>query len=269
MRRSGKNLIRKVGTSKKGIKKAPSLASNLVNALHEKFKEASKPDKAAYMKKYMRNIAEYHGLQTPERTQIEKVIFEQFEDELKAIDRQNFGELMDLCFENSYREMHYSAIVILNQYYLPKLTEHDLPKLEEIVIKGKWWDITDNMYRSFHFVLSKDKSLHAKKNKEYLEHNDMWLRRVAILHQLYAKHSTNEEMLFDNILKTCHETDFFIRKAIGWALRNYSRFKPQAVVDFVSEHQERLSTLSKTEAIKYMKNHKSQFKGIKLPSFQK
>ena len=87
---------------------------------------------------------------------------------------------------------------------------------------------------------------------EWIEDDDMWLRRSAILHQLHFKEKTDEDRLFRYCLSRGHEEEFFIRKAIGWGLRQYARCSPEAVRKFVRENEEALSTLSVKEAMKHI-----------------
>jgi len=88
---------------------------------------------------------------------------------------------------------------------------------------------------------------------EWIDHENMWIRRTAILHQLNFKDRTNPKRLFDYCKKWMNEPDFFIRKAIGWALRQYSYVDASAVIQFVKTYESELSTLSKSEALKALK----------------
>ena len=88
--------------------------------------------------------------------------------------------------------------------------------------------------------------------ERWVTHDNMWLRRAAILHQLGWKEKTDKERLFHFCLMRCHEEDFFIRKAIGWALREYARTKPSAVRSFVMKNSSSLSSLSRKEALKHL-----------------
>lgn len=258
----GKSIASKAA---KSVKSKPDFPTTLVEELHNAFAKAGDPKKAAYMKKYMRNIAEFHGLLTPERIDVETQVFEAFEDDLKSMDHEIFNKIADLCFAKPHRETHYSCMAVVKKYYANKLAADDLPKLEELVIKGGWWDITDSLFTCIGQIIVKDRDLQRKKNKEYIEHEDRWIRRVAIMHQHSFKDKTDEELLFANIVKTCHEEEWFIRKAIGWALREYSKTSPKAVVQFIENHNDKLSKLSKVEGLKYLKKNKEKFKGIKLP----
>ena len=88
--------------------------------------------------------------------------------------------------------------------------------------------------------------------ERWIMHDNMWLQRAAILHQLGWKEKTDEERLFHFCLVRCREEDFFIRKAIGWALREYARTKPSAVRSFVAKNSNSLSSLSRKEAMKHL-----------------
>jgi 3-methyladenine DNA glycosylase AlkD len=86
----------------------------------------------------------------------------------------------------------------------------------------------------------------------WIRHDDIWLARTAIIHQLHCKSATDADRLFDYCLRRAHDSDFFIRKAIGWALREYSKTDASAVRRFVREHDVELSGLSKREALKWI-----------------
>ena len=89
--------------------------------------------------------------------------------------------------------------------------------------------------------------------EEWIKHENMWLRRVAILHQLFYKDKTNQERLFQFCISCASEEEFFIRKAIGWALRQYGRTNPKDVKNFVEKNKESLSNLSIREALKHIR----------------
>jgi 3-methyladenine DNA glycosylase AlkD len=88
--------------------------------------------------------------------------------------------------------------------------------------------------------------------RRWLDDEVMWLRRTAIISQLNHKAATDTALLFDGCAARAHETEFFIRKAIGWALRQYARTDPDAVRRFVRQHEKELSGLSKREALKHL-----------------
>ena len=143
--------------------------------------------------------------------------------------------------------------------------------LEELVIEGDWWDTTDSLSGFFGIILKEDENLREKYNKIYLEHENMWMRRISLLYQLKYKEDFEEDRIFANIKVLMGEDEFFIRKAIGWILREHSKWSPQGVIDFVKENEKDLSHLSKVEAMKYMLKNKDQekFKNLDIPIYAK
>jgi 3-methyladenine DNA glycosylase AlkD len=121
------------------------------------------------------------------------------------------------------------------------------------VTEGAWWDFVDDV--ASHLVgrvtLLERESVRPVLER-WIDHPDMWLRRTAILSQLGHKDKTDWEMLADFCLRRAHEKEFFIRKAIGWALREYARIEPDVVRRFATENRERLSGLSFREATKHV-----------------
>ncbi len=115
--------------------------------------------------------------------------------------------------------------------------------------EGAWWDLVDWVAGR---VVSPTLLAHREQTKpvleEWVEDDDMWVRRVAILSQLKHKDQTDVAQLFDFCLRRADETEFFIRKAVGWALRDYSWTNPEGVRDFLADHGDELSPLSRREA---------------------
>ena len=102
----------------------------------------------------------------------------------------------------------------------------------------------------------------------YVKHEDMWMRRISLIFQLKYKHDLDQDLMFKNIKALWHEDDFFIRKAIGWILREHSKYDTKAVIDFVKENEDHLSHLSKVEAMKYLHKHsKTKYKKFDIPQY--
>ena len=234
------------------------LAEKISKALEKNGKE----ELAIGMQNYMQQKFSFYGLPSPARRLVLKEVFEN--EDLKDINDEFVHSFADGCFANKYREVHYSFADFVDKHYVKKLNQENLKKLEEVNIIGQWWDITDSLATFFGKILLQDKELHMKKNEEYISHSNMWMRRIALIHQLRYKTQTDEQMLFDNILKTCHEKEFFITKAIGWALREYSKTNPKSVVEFIKTNKAKLSRLSKSEGLKYIKNHPQDFKNVQM-----
>ncbi len=228
-----------------------SNTEELVEALKLVFQEAGIAEDAAPMKKYMRDKFEFYGLKSPLRRAIQKAFWKlhqppKTEEALKA--------LVEALWEQPYRELHYQAMELLERP-IKKAGKGWIPFLEYLITHNSWWDSVD-------LLASKHVGIYLKNHADYREKypsiwiasENMWLRRTAILYQLHYKQATDWQSLQDYILLTAHEEEFFIRKAAGWALREYSKTNSQAVLDFVHEHEAQLSGLTEREALKWMKN---------------
>jgi 3-methyladenine DNA glycosylase AlkD len=146
------------------------------------------------------------------------------------------------------REFQYAALDLLARA-APALTADALQAVETLIVTKSWWDTVDALASGVvgRIVLAHPAT--AATMDRWLDHESMWLRRSAILHQLKWKERTDQERLFRYCLARADENEFFIRKAIGWALRQYSWTNPEAVRAFVAAHDGELSGLSKREAL--------------------
>jgi 3-methyladenine DNA glycosylase AlkD len=146
------------------------------------------------------------------------------------------------------REYQYVAVDWLRRQ-AGELTVDDLPALEGLVLSKSWWDTVDGLAVIIGALVLREPRLRLRMD-QLIVAPQMWLRRVALLHQLASKAQTDRQRLFDYCLRCAPENEFFIRKAIGWALRQYARSDPTAVRQFLAAHRERLSGLSYREASK-------------------
>lgn len=132
-----------------------------------------------------------------------------------------------------------------------KLTIDDIPKLKQFILKKSWWDMIDNLDMTIGALALKDSNV----NKILLEWSideNIWLRRIAIDHQLLRKEKTNTELLEKILKNNLGQAEFFINKAIGWALRDYSKTNPEWVKNFIEKNKEKMAKLSIREASKYL-----------------
>ena len=157
---------------------------------------------------------------------------------------------LDICWEKEPREYQYVAANYLKamQSYL---TKDDLPKLERLVVTKSWWDTVDILDRVVGSLVADYPELEEVLLKWSLSDN-IWLRRVAIDHQLLRKEKTNVQLMEKILLNNMDQTEFFINKAIGWALRDYSKTNPEWVASFIEKNKERMAELSIKEASKYL-----------------
>ena len=208
--------------------------------------EAGKdPEKAGPMEAYMRHQFPFLGIAGPERNSLYKKYFPEAK-KTKMID----WDFVDTCWEKEPREYQYVAANYLKamQTYL---TKDDLPKLERLVVTKSWWDTVDILDRVVGSLVADYPELEEVLLKWSLSDN-IWLRRVAIDHQLLRKEKTNVQLMEKILLNNLDQTEFFITKAIGWALRDYSKINPEWVARFIEKNRKRMAELSIKEASKYL-----------------
>ena len=150
-----------------------------------------------------------------------------------------------------HREEKYLALGIVTTYK-QFITLKRLPLYQRLIVEGAWWDLVDDIAaRAVGTVWLNERSKSTRIMSEWIDDPDMWLRRTAIIGQLKHKDQTDEQLLFDFCAKRAHEKEFFIRKAIGWALREYAKTSPESVRAFADAHRSDLSGLSFREATKH------------------
>jgi 3-methyladenine DNA glycosylase AlkD len=213
---------------------------HLKNTLESHRSEA----RAKTMSAYMRDQFPFLGIPSPERTRLTKAVFLEHGALKKPLDENVILELWNL----PEREYQYVACQYLERFR-KKLQVQHLDLLERLILEKSWWDSVDSLVHNVGAIgLKFPESIPIL--ERWAQTENFWLRRAAILHQLGLKVKTDEARLFRFILENTHDSEFFIRKAIGWALREYSYTSPEAVRNFVLEHQNILSNLSKREALK-------------------
>ena len=215
------------------------------NKLYEEMIQHKNEEQAQKMSKYMLNKFEYIGIKTPERRKIFKNSFKEYKNKEK-ID----WEFVNKCWENKYREFQYVAADYLKNMK-DKLTIDDIPKFKQLILKKSWWDTIDNLDMTIGALALKDSNVNKILLEWSLDEN-IWLRRIAIDHQLLRKEKTNTELLEKILKNNLGQAEFFINKAIGWALRDYSKISPEWVKNFIEENKEKMAKLSIKEASKYL-----------------
>ena len=215
------------------------------NKLYEEMIEHKNEEQARQMSKYMLNKFEYIGIKTPERRKIFKNFFKEYKNEEK-ID----WEFVNKCWENKYREFQYIAADYLKNMK-DKLTIDDIPEFKRLILEKSWWDTIDNLDMTIGALALKDSNVNKILMEWSLDEN-IWLRRIAIDHQLLRKEKTNTELLEKILKNNLGQAEFFINKAIGWALRDYSKTNPKWVKNFIEKNKEKMAKLSIKEASKYL-----------------
>ena len=237
---------------------------NLFTNLEKQFSQHSNPEIAQKQKAYLRNQFEFFGIAKPDRAQIEKEVIKK--SNIKT-EQELISAIKNLWAQDK-REFHYAAMNLALAH--KKLWTHNILHLFEFMIRThSWWDTVD--FIAPHLVgrfLESHPQLITKMD-EWITDEYLWIRRAALIFQLRWKHNTNQELLFGYCTKTAHEKDFFIRKAIGWTLRQYSKTNPQAVKKYIQENGSKLSPLSLKEASKYIDRTKVDKKHLEKKDFDK
>jgi 3-methyladenine DNA glycosylase AlkD len=203
-------------------------------------------DNAVAMQRYLKTDMPMFGVKKPDLRAVAKAYKKDFAPADEAAFARNVGALWAL----PHREEKYAAIDYArkNKAFI---TLAALPLFEQMVREGAWWDLVDDIAAHLVGQLVRDERERMRPILQaWVDDDDLWVRRAAILAQLKHKDETDEEMLFDFCLRRAHEKVFWIRKAIGWVLRDYCRTNPKAVRDFVAAHKGELSGLSVREAKK-------------------
>ncbi|MFZ7132476.1 MAG: DNA alkylation repair protein [Eubacteriales bacterium] len=201
--------------------------------------------KAAHMRAYMRDQFPFLGMPAPLRKKLCREYFKAAK-KLKTVD----WEFINACWDNSYRELQYAAVHYLStmQKYL---TPRDIQKIKELAVVKSWWDTIDGLDRIIGNIALTYPDVNDVLMAWSIDEN-IWLRRIAIDHQLLRKEKTNTELLEKIILNNLGSNEFFINKAIGWSLRDYSKTNPEWVRGFINKYKNRMTPLSLREASKYI-----------------
>ncbi len=206
------------------------------------------PEKVVAMENYMKNNFPFLGIKTESRRLILKQNYEKYKPEIKT----NFRKISWELLNKKEREFHYCGIEILIKEIKNKYEIDDINLIEKFITKNSWWDSVDVIAKYLvGGYLQLFPSETNKVIKRFSNSEDIWLNRSAIIYQLSYKQNTNFEILKSECEKHKESNEFFIQKAIGWALREYSRFNPSGVSEFVNSTN--LKPLSKREALRNIK----------------
>lgn len=215
------------------------------NHLKEAFEVNSNPEYAAQMKAYLRDKFEFYGIKTKLRRDLLKASVANYKDVINNDIRAISKEL----FNSPYRELQHCGIELFEKQLRKKYYKDDIHQIEFFISTNSWWDTVD-------FIAKQILGAYLKQFPEVTEtvifrfsaSKNMWLNRSAILFQLGYKEQTDERLFYNLCLQHRHSDEFFIQKAIGWALREYGKTNPESVLRFVRSNT--LKPLSEREAIR-------------------
>lgn len=220
-----------------------------IDAVRAALREIANPDKAPPMAAYMKSEMPFHGAPKPAREKALKPV-------LAAIplpDAPTFRRaVLSLWRDASFREERYAALTLSRDKRAKGYQDMDaLPMYEEMITTGAWWDYVDELAsHGLGAILAQHPREMKRAMLAWSRDPNLWKRRSSILCQLQFKGKTDLDLLYACIEPSVGSTEFFLRKAIGWALRQYAWTDPKEITRWVSQNEHRLSGLTKREALK-------------------
>lgn len=200
------------------------------------------------MAAYMKTDMPFYGIQKPGRMLVLRELKSRFPIEI----RSQYQSAVLALWEQPHREEKYAAIH-LAQAWPRFIVPASLPLYRRLIVEGAWWDFVDDLaIRLAGIVWLNHRETASVVMDSWIDHDCMWLRRAAIIGQIKHKKQTDEDRLFDYCLRRAHEKELFIRKGIGWALREHAYTNPRKVKAFLRKHRDKLSPLSMREAGKHL-----------------
>ncbi|NEE01278.1 DNA alkylation repair protein [Phytoactinopolyspora halotolerans] len=222
----------------------------LVIEIRDALHAAADPVKAEPMRAYMKSDMPFLGVQKPARVRALRQVFRSH----LLPDRETWESVIrELWDEARFREERYAATDLAQaRPYLDWARDPaSLPLYDHLIVVGAWWDHVDEVaIRLVGGVLRADPTATAPLVRTWSRDSDRWRRRSSVICQVGAGEDTDVELLRECVLANIDDPDFFLRKGIGWALRQYAKQDPAWVRTFVSIHREQLSPLSRREALR-------------------
>ena len=220
-------------------------SNEFIKSLKKEFNKHSDPSIAKYQKAYMRNQFEFHGLTAKKRREIQDLF-------LKDKHISDLKKLITYLWNLKHRDYQYFAQELIYSNH-KKFKVDDINLFEYMIIHKSWWDTIDFLAPK---ILGKYFNLFPEEIEKNIQRwilsNNIWLQRSSLLFQLKYKEDLNTQLLKKTINSLSNSNEFFVNKAIGWMLREYSKTNKTWVLDFIN--RTKLSRLSSREALKYIKN---------------
>jgi 3-methyladenine DNA glycosylase AlkD len=221
-----------------------AIASDASEFLHD----AADPAKAEAMAKYMKSEMPFYGVPAPAR----KGIVRRLVSSYPPGSRQEYEAIVRALWRGDHREERYLAIGYARAF--PRyVTLTSVPLYRAMITRGAWWDVVDET--AVHLVghvLERQRASLTTTMDSWTTSEDMWLRRTSIISQLAHKADTDTELLDHACTRNLADSEFFVRKAIAWALRQYAKTDPDWVGMYVKMHETQMSGLTRREATKHL-----------------
>ena len=220
----------------------------LLPKLRKAFQQVGDPVRAPVMQAYMKSVMPYHGVPTPLLRRVCKTTFADVQFSTASHWR---SQVLDIWRNASFREERYAALYLAgDKRGRPFQTPSAMKVYEELIVTGAWWDYVDELAHRVGDLLLSWPAEVCPALLTWTRSDDRWLRRASIICQLGTRDRADVELLTTAIESAISDSDFFLRKAIGWALRDYARTDPAWVRSFAETHE--LSPLSRREALKHL-----------------
>jgi 3-methyladenine DNA glycosylase AlkD len=226
-------------------------ADELLARLDERLPTVARPESVPAMVAYLRGQFAFLGVAAPARV----AVLREVTADLGRPDEADLRAFARGCWAREHRELQYCGCWYLRRWTARVAGPGFVDALDEAITQRAWWDTVDDLARTTGDLVAAHPELVA-----VMDHwaglaavgPDLWRVRVAILHQLAYKDATDTERLLRYCLDHAGDTDFFVRKAIGWALRQHARTDPALVRRFVQQHRAELHPLSVREALRHV-----------------
>jgi 3-methyladenine DNA glycosylase AlkD len=223
--------------------------SALPQLLLDGLRAVADPVRAPGMQAYMKSAMPYLGVSAVPLRQVCKQVFAG----LSYVDSADWqADVLAIWRSAQFREQYYCAIELSGIRAVRPFQRMDaLPMYREMIVAGAWWDVVDAIATNrLGLILESDREVMSRAMRQWARDDNLWVRRSAILCQNAAKGATDLALLYDCIAPSIGSNEFFLRKAIGWALRQYAWTDPVEVARYVKANEDGLSGLSKREALK-------------------
>jgi len=218
----------------------------IVTSIIEDLAALKDEEQAAAMSAYMRGLFPFLGVPSPMRKQVVR----RYNKAAKSLDRSELRSELDALWDQNEREYQYAAIDL----YIARKSEmqkEDEDLITHMIKTKQWWDTVDLLATHLVGELWKNyPDIKNERSQEWLSSEDIWLNRTCLLYQLKYKDSVDTDYLTYAISKVKHKDEFFIQKAIGWALRQYSKVDATYVLDLLDDME--ITGLARREALKHI-----------------
>ncbi|HEY8509428.1 MAG TPA: DNA alkylation repair protein [Steroidobacteraceae bacterium] len=223
----------------------------MLRKLRAALRKVADPAKAPIMQKYMRSSMPYLGVQTP---LVRATCRQVFADLDLSTSKQWQSHVLEIWRGAKFREERYAALALAGDRRARPFHRPDaMPMYEEMIVTGAWWDFVDDIAtHRIGDILRKYPQPMTRMMRTWARSQNLWKRRTAILCQLHFKEDTDVELLHACIGPSLGSKEFFLQKAIGWALRQYARVDPEGVRAYVRANESRMAPLSRREALKHL-----------------